>query len=465
MSTYHRDMLRYASVLLLVLSAAFGAETTVRPVLLDDWGQIHADMVADAHARAGQIQVVFIGDSITARWTRSPGEKAWAEHFAPLGALNLGIPADSTQHVLWRLQHGVLDGLKPKAVLLMIGTNNIGAGHDPESIAQGVWTIVAHVRTVLPTTRVLVQAIFPRSDKPGLNEQVAKVNALLARLDDGKAVTFIDFGARFLNADGRPDPAVFTDGLHPNKPEGFRIWSEAILPTVQAWVAAEPLAGVPVAASPFTAKDATPSTPAARNDFLDRHRRILAIPADARKRCRLLFLGDERMRAWDRVPNLFRTEYGGLAAQNISIGGSRPENMLWQLANGAVDGMQPALVVLHTQEALARNPEEQVVAGMRAVVADLRTRLPQSRILVLGAFPQGDRPDHPQRAKIARYNAQLAGLAEAGTVEVLDLGTAFLTADGTWSKGASPSHIDFTEAAYARWAEAQRAAIQRLTGP
>lgn len=457
-------MLRSACALLLVLSVTCGVETTVRPVLLDDWGQIHADMVADAHARAGQIQVVFIGDSITARWTRSPGEKAWAEHFAPLGALNLGIPADSTQHVLWRLQHGVLDGLKPKAVLLMIGTNNIGGGQDPESIAQGVWTIVAHVRTTLPGARILVQAIFPRSDKPGLNEQVAKVNALLARLDDGKAVTFIDFGARFLNADGRPDPAVFTDGLHPNMPAGFRIWCEAILPTVQAWVAAEPLAGVPIAPSPFTATDATPSTPAARNDFLVRHQRILAIPAEARKRCRLLFLGDERMRAWDRVPTLFRSEYGGFAAQNFAISGARPEHMLWQLANGEVDGMQPALVVLHTQEALARTPEEQVLAGMRAVVADLRTRLPQSRILVLGAFPQGERPDQPQRARIARYNALLAGLAETGTVEVLDLGPAFLAADGGWTKGASPSHVDFNEASFVRWAEAQREAVQRLVG-
>lgn len=460
-------MSRFACALLLgliLVAETRTAESTVLPVLPDDWGQIHAEMVADAHTRAERIQVVFIGDSITARWTRSPGEKAWAEHFAPLGALNLGISADSTQHVLWRLQHGVLDGLKPKAVLLMIGTNNITAGQDPESIAQGVWTIVAHLRTVLPGTRILVQALFPRVDRPGAGEQVGKVNALLARLDDGQAVTFIDFGARFLGADGRPDPAVFTDGIHPNMPEGFRIWTEAVLPTVRSWVAAEPPAGVPVAPSPFAATNATPSTPAARNDFLARHQSIVAIPAEARKRCRLLFLGDERMRTWDRVPELYRAEYGGYAAQNISIWGARPENMLWQLANGAVEGMQPALVVLHTQEALARMTEEQVVAGMRAVVADLRTRLPQSRILVLGAFPQGERPDQPQRAKVARYNSLLAGLAVDGTVEVLDLGKAFLAEDGSCAKGAAPSHADFSAAAFAVWAAAQRDAVRRLAG-
>lgn len=429
--------------------------------MLDDWGGIHAGMVADAHARADRIQVVLIGDSITARWTRSPGEKAWAEHLAPLGALNLGISSDATQHVLWRLQHGVLDGLHPKAVLIMIGTNNVTAGADPESIAYGVWAIVDHVRRTLPGARVLVQAIFPRIDRPGANERVGQVNAILARLDDGQAVRFMDFGARFLAPDGKPDPAVFTDGIHPNKPEGFRIWSEAIMPTVRDWIAAPPLADLPPPPPPVAApKDRTPSTPAPRNEFLDRHARLLAISAAQKERCRLLFLGDERMRSWDRAEAVFRREYAADGALNLSIPGARPEHVLWQLAHGELDGLHPGLVVLQTQEAVLAQPEGRAAAGMAEVLRQVRARLPQARVLLLGAFPVGERASDPRRQRVAQYNARLAGLADGTAVAFLDVGAAFLAADGSCPAGTLPHQADGTEAAYSRWADAQRVAIR-----
>lgn len=466
MSFRHIFSVRLITGLLLIalLGQSLTAAEEIVPVPVDDWGQIHAGMVADAKARADHIQIVFIGDSITARWTRSPGEQIWGKDYAPLGAINLGISSDATQHVLWRLQHGVLEPLHPRMVILLVGTNNITAGTDPEAIAYGVWTIVAHLRHTLPDARVLVQAIFPRCDRPKVGEMVPKVNALLARLDDGKMVKFIDFGARFLGPDGQPDPAVFTDGIHPNKPDGFRIWNEAIQPVVREWLTAPPLHDIPPPLSPVAMpKDLTPATATARNEFIDRHNRILAAPASYKDRCRLLFLGDECMGAWRRVEPLFNREYGAYHPLNFSIEGARPENLLWQIANGELAGMHPALVVVHTQEALRSDtPVERIVAGMTEVVQQIREKLPAARILVLGAFPLGEHPDDRLRAVVARYNALLKPLADGGQVTVEDIGAAFLMPDGTCPKGTTPSARDFSEAAFTHWAEAQKSVITRL---
>lgn len=454
-------------LLLAVATAALAAAEPVRGEPLDDWGEIHARMCADAKARAERIQVVLVGDSITARWTTSPGEKEFAEHLAPLGAINLGIPADGTQHVLWRLQHAVLDGLQPKAVLVMIGTNNLTAGSDPESVLHGIWCIVDHLRRTLPGARVLVQGLFPRCDRPGMNEQVLRLNALLPALADGEAVQVIDFSARFLAADGsgKPDPAVFTDGIHPNLPPGFAIWRAAVMPTVSAWMAAPALPTTPPRPSPVAApKDLRPATPEARNDWLHRHRGLLATPVKAKAACRVLFLGDELMRCWDRSPELFRAEYAGYGALNFAIWGNRPRNLLWQVENGALDGLDPALVVVQGQGDLRRAGAEDCAAGMAAAVAALRQRLPRARILLLGAFPQGERPDSPLRALVADYNRRLAEVAAAsgGAVELLDLGPSFLAPDGTLPKGAAPEVAATVPAAWAAWAAGQRAAIQRL---
>jgi lysophospholipase L1-like esterase len=454
-------------LLLVLVATALAAAEPVRGEPLDDWGEIHARMCADAKARAGRIQVVLVGDSITARWTTSPGEKEFAEHLAPLGAINLGIPADGTQHVLWRLQHGVLDGLHPKAVLVMIGTNNLTAGSDPESVLHGIWCIVDHLRRTLPGARVLVQGLFPRCDRPGMNEQVLRLNALLPALADGEAVQVLDFSARFLAADGsgKPDPAVFTDGIHPNLPPGFRIWREAVMPTVTAWIAAPALPSTPSKPSPVAApKDLRPSTPEARNDWLNRHRGLLKTPAAAKSACKVLFLGDELMRAWDRSPELFKAEYAGYGALNFAIWGNRPRSLLWQIENGALDGLDPALVVVQGQGDLRRAGAEDCAAGMTAAVAALRQRLPRARILLLAAFPQGERPDDPRRALVADYNRRLAAIAAGsqGAVELLDLGASFLSPDGTLAKGAAPEITATVPAAWEQWAEGQRAAIRRL---
>ncbi len=119
-----------------------------------------------AQAKEGKFDLIFIGDSITDGW-RKRGLEVWNKYYAPRHALNLGIGGDRTQHVLWRIEHGELDGLKPKAVVLMIGTNNTGKEKDGSprnstaEVIEGVTAVVKKIRTALPDSKLLLLAIFP----------------------------------------------------------------------------------------------------------------------------------------------------------------------------------------------------------------------------------------------------------------------------------------------------------------
>lgn len=181
-----------------------------------------------AIAKAGGVDVLFLGDSITAGW-RGNGKEAWEKSFAAYKTANFGIGGDRTQHVLWRITNGELDGIKPKVVVLMIGTNNSGTD-EADGIAKGVTAIVKAIHAKSPTTKVLLLAVFPRGEKPNpQREKLAKVNETIAKLHDGKSVHYLDIGAKFLTADGTLTKDIMPDFLHLSK-AGYQIWADAITP-------------------------------------------------------------------------------------------------------------------------------------------------------------------------------------------------------------------------------------------
>jgi lysophospholipase L1-like esterase len=181
-------------------------------------------------AKKGDVDVLFLGDSITAGW-RGNGSEVWAKNFAPLKAANFGIGGDRTQHVLWRILNGELNGIQPRVAVLMIGTNNTSSRDPAADIAEGVTTIVKTIREKSPTTKVLLLAVFPRGEKipnPG-NDILTEVNKTIAKLDDGKNVRFLDIGPKFLGSDGQLPKEIMPDYLHLS-PKGYEIWAEAIRP-------------------------------------------------------------------------------------------------------------------------------------------------------------------------------------------------------------------------------------------
>jgi lysophospholipase L1-like esterase len=183
-------------------------------------------------AKKGGVELLFLGDSITDAWggtgrTGGNGAKIFAKEFEPLGAANFGIGGDRTQHVLWRLQNGELDGIQPKALMLMIGTNNMGSD-SAEQIAEGVTAIVKEIQKRSPKTKVLLLGIFPRGEKPGPGrEKIKQTNAIIAKLDDGKTVKYLDIGDKFLQPDGTLSKDVMYDFLHLTE-KGYQIWADAV---------------------------------------------------------------------------------------------------------------------------------------------------------------------------------------------------------------------------------------------
>jgi len=181
----------------------------------------------------GDADVIFLGDSITQGW-EGAGKKAWAEHFAPLKAVNLGIGGDQTGHVLWRITEGKeLAPIKPKVAVMMIGTNNTGR-NSAEEIAGGIKAIVEELRKQKPDMKILLLGVFPRSAKPtdAVRDKIKSINSMIAKLDDGKHVFYKDIGAKFLDPDGTLDKKIMPDLLHLS-PAGYEIWADAIKDDVQ----------------------------------------------------------------------------------------------------------------------------------------------------------------------------------------------------------------------------------------
>ncbi len=182
-----------------------------------------------AIAKQGKAKLLFLGDSITAGWG---GKKdIWEKAFGKYEPANFGIGGDRTQHVLWRIENGELDGIKPKAAVLMIGTNNSGSD-SAEGIAKGVTKIVETIRAKTPATKILLLAVFPRGEKAAPNAQrdkLKQVNETIAKLDDGKHVFFLDIGAKFLEPDGSLSKEIMPDFLHLSA-KGYQIWADAITP-------------------------------------------------------------------------------------------------------------------------------------------------------------------------------------------------------------------------------------------
>jgi lysophospholipase L1-like esterase len=211
--------------------AADELPTTTPVSKSEEWWQLRHQKIND-RAKQGDVDLIFIGDSITQGWEGDAGKDVWQKFYGSRKAMNAGIGGDRTQHVLWRLEHGNIDRIKPKLAVLMIGTNNSG-GDSPEDIAAGITAIVEKLRDKLPDTKILLLGIFPRG--PNSDDDKRKVNVatnkIIKSLDDGKKVYYLDISDEFLGDDGRLDKQIMPDLLHLST-RGYEIWAESIEPKV-----------------------------------------------------------------------------------------------------------------------------------------------------------------------------------------------------------------------------------------
>lgn len=179
-------------------------------------------------AEEGPIDLLFLGDSITQGWS---DKETWDRYYAPRNAANFGVGGDRTQHVLWRLNHGEIEGISPKVVVLMIGTNNMNT-NTPEEIAEGIKLIVDTLRAKLPNSKILLLGVLPRGQKPApVRDRIKDLNERIATFDDGKMIKFLDIGHAFLGPDGTISRALMPDFLHLTE-AGYQRWAEAMEPTL-----------------------------------------------------------------------------------------------------------------------------------------------------------------------------------------------------------------------------------------
>lgn len=201
-----------------------------------DWAVRHAQVTGLTAKKKASL--VFVGDSITQMFggephdRSQPGKAVWEKYYGNRNATNLGFGYDYTENAMWRLQHGELDGAAAKAVVVNIGTNNMGKNSTDEIFA-GVKAVLTEVRRSQPAAKILLLGIYPRGAKPDkTREKVTQTNTLLASLDGKDNVTFLDVSAKLVEADGSISKEVMGDFLHPTQ-KGYEIIAEAIEPTLK----------------------------------------------------------------------------------------------------------------------------------------------------------------------------------------------------------------------------------------
>jgi lysophospholipase L1-like esterase len=189
----------------------------------------------------GKIDLYFMGDSITRRWGTSDRQYAgllanWNENFKGWTAADFGWGGDKTQNMLWRLQQGELDGVNPKVIVLMAGTNNIGnvsPTDDTEARAaetvRGVAAVLKELRTRAPKATIVLMGITPRSDNIQVMPIVIAANRGIAKLANGHRIRYFNINAQLVDAHGALLPGMTKDGLHLSA-KGYQIWADALKP-------------------------------------------------------------------------------------------------------------------------------------------------------------------------------------------------------------------------------------------
>lgn len=206
--------------------------TTPLPYGTGAW-QLRRHTELNAIARRGDIDLVFLGDSITQRWSEA-GREVWRSYYGKRKAANFGMDADRTQHVLWRIEHGNFDGIHPKAIVVLIGDNNSIDGNTPQEIADGVMALVQKLREKVPESKILLLAIFPSGERPDDHSRVraTAANTIFQSVADGKMIRYLDIGNRFTNPDGTISRVIMPDFDHLSG-DGYLLWAEAIEPVVK----------------------------------------------------------------------------------------------------------------------------------------------------------------------------------------------------------------------------------------
>lgn len=471
-------------------AAASGAQATPDQVahpaitpadrLKEAWWAKRHDQVLEQIQSNPNIGLVMLGDSITQNYEKSrpPDENfqpTWQRFYGPRAALNAGFSGDRTKNVLWRLDHGEVDGIRPRAVVLLVGTNNTAAGQTAAETALGIGAVIDKLRQKLPQTSILLLGILPNAVSENKATADREINRHLSRrYEVDPKVTYLDIAPVFFR-DGTLDTSIFYDprlpkpgkALHPDT-AGQRLMAEAIEPTLAHVLQDSSRQYLASLADVNTAVIPVPRLEMDSYDWYERHKDVLS--AKAQMNPQVVLIGDSITHFWGGSPRANRASgpqaweqvFGGMSVLNLGFGWDRTQNVLWRLSHGEFDGLRPRTVVINigtnnltgTVNARANAPAE-VVQGILSIHDVVRAASPESRIIVMGIFPRGFSPSSPMRAAIRQVNQLLAqALTNKPQTTFLDIGARFLETDGSLPKRLMSDGTHPTEEGYQVWAKA-----------
>ncbi|MDE1171309.1 MAG: GDSL-type esterase/lipase family protein [Verrucomicrobium sp.] len=210
------------------------ANPAATPESRNSWMEKHELFNLVLKKNKGKFDTAFLGDSITEGW-RGRAQDVWDKTFSAYKPFNLGIGGDRTENVLWRIDNGMFDEFQPKALVLMIGTNNLSKKHTPEQTAEGVRAIVDDIHKRSPGTKIIVMGILPRgqSATDPMRALVQQTNELVKKMAEEKGLAYLDIGPKLLESDGSITKDTMPDFLHPTK-RGYEAWAEAVAPVLAA---------------------------------------------------------------------------------------------------------------------------------------------------------------------------------------------------------------------------------------
>jgi lysophospholipase L1-like esterase len=189
-----------------------------------------------AKTKQGRIDVYFEGDSITRRWgaTDYPELLAnWKHNLFGWNAADFGWGADKIENILWRLENGELDGVNPKVIVLLAGTNNVGNHDPPALITTGLEAVLRLMQMKAPGATIILTAIFPRNDDIEMMPVIDRINQNLAHLADGGNIRFLNINPKLADENGKLfDGMMNQDLLHPSL-QGYQVWADALKPLLR----------------------------------------------------------------------------------------------------------------------------------------------------------------------------------------------------------------------------------------
>ena len=464
-------------------TVSFGAIRAVTPVAWNGdpncWQmKRHAEKMSVV--TNGGAKIVFIGDSITHFW-ESHGKIQWKKYFAdgPRKALNLGTSADRTEHVLWRLTAGgELDGYEAKCILLMIGTNN--SGHfpfdqePPTDTILGIRRILDVIKEKQPHARTILTAIFPRGadGTDGYRRRNNVVNKEIATFADGKSVIWCDFSDKYLDAEGRLSREIFPDLLHPND-RGYEIWASAVIPLIDKVLAADANEVIPsvwpscpsgfeqgnaVAAMSIRGSNYWPAR------YLEKRNAIV----DGEGEYDVVMVGDSITHRWEREGGEGRALFAEIRKTykilNLGYGGDRTEHVIWRMENGELEGYKAKLFTLMIGTNNGARDIAGIANGIKRIIGIIRTKHPESKIVLMPIFPRSAKPTDKPRLGNAKVNEIIKGYADGEHVLWLDFNDKFLTPDGTLTREVMNDLLHPNEKGYQIWWTAMHPVFEKICG-